>query len=697
MTEETFLEERYTLAMTRIREISGEAEKKKTDGPPKQEAFAWTDFFGRMADWMIALDEFKIWQSSHDFKERSLEEWQDFYDKMYGPLRQDYEKSYANPDRTARIFGKDYGQLFSFLASEIYRSFSQWMMGHREAVVALWELFVEIYTAFVYGEAEGEMPSPETVARAVYWYVSDYSDAMVSWRIHEQQEPDFSIIKSIIMTEDLTDLRYLYRFGEYISETEIGTAEHMNRLSQEAIDAIAQTFVDGYIRGFEVNRISLKHKKYVTIRGSLGFERVFRSAVEKFREQGLEPIFFPATTTILNRRQVRVGYQGKSVNPQFEFDHCKDKAIYYDRAMANRHLAALKKAYEECEEWILANAGPACFETFGETPFSPVLKENACRLSQKQQKLEAEFSNLQAGLTEQYMKSSDISFTIIAFPTPDIGTDYEAVFDEIVKVNTLDNDVYRRIQQKIIDVLDKGDYVYVRGKAPNKTVMKVRLHPLENPEKETNFENCCADVNIPLGEVFTSPMLNGTEGLLHAVSVYLNGIHFKDLTLRFADGQIVSYDCGNSEDADKNRRLVKDYLLIGRDSLPLGEFAIGTNTTAYAAARKYDITQRLPILIVEKMGPHFAIGDTCYSRAEDHAVFNPDGKEIIARENEISARRDEEGFQAYFNCHTDITIPYDEIEEIFVVDKDENMFPVIRDGRFVLEGTEDLNIPLNAC
>ena len=225
--------------------------------------------------------------------------------------------------------------------------------------------------------------------------------------------------------------------------------------------------------------------------------------------------------------------------------------------------------------------------------------------------------------------------------------------------------------------------------------MKVRLQPLKHPDRETIFENCCADVNIPLGEVFTSPMLTGTEGLLHATSVYLNGIHFKDLMLRFADGRIVSFDCSNSENADSNRRLIKDYLLIGRDSLPLGEFAIGTNTTAYAAARKYGITERLPILIVEKMGPHFAIGDTCYSRAEDHAVFNPNGKEIIARENEISARRNEEGNQAYFNCHTDITIPYDEIEEIMVVDKDENMFPILRDGRFVLEGTEDLNIPLN--
>lgn len=695
MTEETFLTERYTLAMTRIREMSEELKEKKADGILNQEAFQWMDFFGRMAEWMIALDDFKIWQSSHEFNERSLREWQDFYEEIYRPLRQGYEESYANPDKSAAVFGKEYGQLFSFLASEIYRSFSQWMMGHKEAVVILWELFVEIYTDFVYGAQEGEKPSVETFAKAIYWYVSDYSDEMVSWRIHEQQEPDFSPIKSIIMSENLEDLRYLYRFGEYVSKAELGTAEHMNLLSQEAVDAMAETFVDGYLRGFELSRISLENKKYVTIRGSLGFERVFRSAVKKFRERGLEPVFFSASTTVINRRQVRIGYQGKSVNPQFEFDHCKDKAIYYDRAMANRQLAALKKAYEECETWILDNAGPACFETFGENPFAPVLKENACRLNPKQQKLEAEFSNLQAGLTEQYMKSSEISFTIIAFPTPDIGPDYEAIFDEIVKVNTLDNDMYREIQQKIIDVLDKGEYVYVRGKSPNKTVMKVRLHPLANPEKETNFENCCADVNIPLGEVFTSPALKGTEGLLHATSVYLNGIHFKDLMLRFSDGEIVSFDCGNSEDGEGNRRLIKDHLLIGRDSLPLGEFAIGTNTTAYAAARKYNITSRLPILIVEKMGPHFAIGDTCYSRAEDHAVFNPDGKEIIARDNEISARRNEEGFQAYFNCHTDITIPYDEIEEIFVVDKNENMFPIIRDGRFVLEGTEDLNIPLN--
>ena len=689
MMEDTFLNERYALVLMRIREIPKEI------ASVSDKTFPWERFFVTLAEWICDLDDFRVWKESHEWNEKSFEQWQELYEKFYEPLKDGYGESFANPDKAAEVFGIEYGQLLSFLAAEIYRSFSWMMMGNDEAVISLWELYVEIYTAFVYGAEEKNLPKAEDIRKTIYWYVSDYSDEMVSWRLREQFDPDFSLIKSIIMEEDLTDLRYLYRFGEYISESEVETAKHMNALTQEEVDAIADTFVGGYIRGFEVMRISLEGKKYVTVRGSIGFERIFRSAVEKFRSHGLEPVFFPATTSVLTRRQVRIGYQGKSVNPQFEFDHCKDKAIFYDRPLANRHLSVLKKVYEEYKSWVSVHAGPACFETFGEPPFAPTIKESACHLSTKQQKLEAEFSNLQAEVSEEYMNSSEISFTIIAFPTPDIGEDYEAIFDEILKVNTLDNDLYREIQQKMIDVLDQGEYVYVRGKAPNKTVMKVRLHEMKDAARETLFENCCADVNIPVGEVFTSPKLTGTEGLLHATSVYLNGIHFKDLMLRFSDGQIVSFDCANSEDETQNQRLVKDYLMSGRDTLPLSEFAIGTNTTAYAAARKYDMIDRLPILIVEKMGPHFAIGDTCYSRAEDHAVYNPDGKEIIARENEISARRNEEGFQAYFKCHTDITIPYDEIGEIVVVDKEENMIPIIRDGRFVLAGTESLNIPLN--
>ena len=126
----------------------------------------------------------------------------------------------------------------------------------------------------------------------------------------------------------------------------------------------------------------------------------------------------------------------------------------------------------------------------------------------------------------------------------------------------------------------------------------------------------------------------------------------------------------------------------------MGEFAIGTNTTAYRMAREFDIADKLPILIAEKTGPHFAVGDTCYSHEEDNISYNPDGKAIVARENAISALRNEDMTKAYFNCHTDITIPYDELDKITAICPDGREIAIISDGKFVVPGTEELNIPL---
>ena len=48
---------------------------------------------------------------------------------------------------------------------------------------------------------------------------------------------------------------------------------------------------------------------------------------------------------------------------------------------------------------------------------------------------------------------------------------------------------------------------------------------------------------------------------------------------------------------------------------------------------------------------------------------------------------------AYYGCHTDITIPYEELGSISVIDEDGESLPIIENGRFVLPGTEELNKP----
>ena len=179
--------------------------------------------------------------------------------------------------------------------------------------------------------------------------------------------------------------------------------------------------------------------------------------------------------------------------------------------------------------------------------------------------------------------------------------------------------------------------------------------------------------------------------MLNVGSVYIGDFQFKNLKLRFEHGFVKEYSCDNLPDPEESRKLVKQVILKNHESLPMGEFAIGTNTTAYAVGRKYNIVDRLPILIVEKMGPHFAVGDTCYSWAEDCPMYNPDGKEVIARDNEVSALRKTDVSKAYFSCHTDVTIPYDELESIIAYEKDGKALEIIRDGRFALPGTEELN------
>ena len=79
----------------------------------------------------------------------------------------------------------------------------------------------------------------------------------------------------------------------------------------------------------------------------------------------------------------------------------------------------------------------------------------------------------------------------------------------------------------MINELDQASQVHISGRGGNRTDLTVQLHTLAEPTKQLNFENCVADVNIPVGEVFTSPQLAGTNGLLHVGSVYMGNFSSK--------------------------------------------------------------------------------------------------------------------------------------------------------------------------
>lgn len=690
--ENALMLERYTRSLERIREIAVTG-----PGGKMPSASGFYTYFTMVARFLFRLgDTMKKIRAGSFFnqdEELLARENSDFYQDI---LPGEFESSFANPAWAVKELGEEYGKILSFLYTELRSERVFVFERDLTGATLLNELFLEVCNLFGSGEA-----SYRGIREIIYRFLYDNAPYFIGRRIREQMDPELTFASSIIMDSDFYDLRYLYAYGEYISEDERAVADFLNSLTQEEIEGIARTFTEGYRMGLALKNVDLSRKKTVNIRYHIGFERIIKVAIRYFKDLGLSPVIYRCPYSALNKNQnLRVGYVSTDPNPQYGYDHRFDEAIYLDRRMLDRKLSCMREVYEEFAQEAAGFAGPAVFEVFGQEFLKPEPKPEACQLSERQQMLSADYITQATNLVNEFINMEERSYTIISYPMPCIGEDFPEIFKEVNRVNTLDMTMYKKIQQIMIDTLDQADYVKIMGRGKNMTNLQISLIDIEDPVTQTKFENCLADENIPLGEIFTSPKLKGTSGLLHVTEAYLNNLCYKDLRLWFENGMITDYSCGNFPDPEEGKKFIKENLLFNHDTLPMGEFAIGTNTTAYVMASRYDIMHKLPTLIAEKMGPHMAVGDTCFSYFEDIPYYNPNGKEVVARDNECSIRRKEDPTTAYFNCHTDITIPYEEIGRIvagittLVGENTERLeIPIILEGRFVLEGTFELNKP----
>ena len=424
------IEERYGLAVERIREMK----KEQTAKEP------FTDYFHKMAEFVLMIDEVRDKLAQGTYWDRSREELAEENRRLYGDILPGaYEKSYANPSFAVRVLGDEYGQLLSFLYAELRGSIAYVFERRTEYLDILFELLIEIYNQF----EEEARPDLGRIRDSIYWYASDYCDVFVADRIREQIDPEESFAADIIMKESLDNLAYLYKFGEYISENELRTARHLNELPEEMICKMADVYTEGYRIGFVNTGKDLSKKGTVEIRYVLGFERVIRKAVENFEKMGLKPVFYRSSVTALTKRQhLKSGYYGAVANKQYEYDHRNDQAVFLDKKFMERKLEVIQTTYEHYKELAGKYAGPACIEMFGEEPFSPKQKEEVIKLSGKQEELQLKLQSRQSQITNQYIRGDERSFTIVAYPVPEIGERYEEIFDEIIRINTLDAKVY---------------------------------------------------------------------------------------------------------------------------------------------------------------------------------------------------------------------------------------------------------------
>lgn len=611
---------------------------------------------------------------------------------LYADILPDhYDSSYVNPLYACEIFGKELGQVLSGIAYILREYVGLCYEGRLFEMYRLNKMMLNLY----------ELLSQEVGANDIEKLTGDIKkvtrdsllEGIDTVTYHEwirQLSPEFSAYNYIAMECELEDLRYLFRYGMYVSDNEILSAKFTQTLSEDEVQLIADTYTEAFARGFVHKGIDLGQKKSALVTYHIGWERLIGRALKNLETMSIKPIVFYAL-----RGTIRPRLYNTRPNLQMAYDHRFSDAVFFDstykEALMKAHKGALAKLKDDAEVY----AGPALMEVFGQEAFEPKNASEQMTHDQITTDLKTAYNSERMAEYRRYVRGDNYSFTINAYPLPSIGKDYEAIFKDTIKVNTLDQVLYEKVQTTMIDALDQADYVRVTGKNGNETDLKVCFYALDNPDEETKFTNCTADVNVPVGEVFTTPLLAGTAGLLHVKEVYLRGLKYIDLKLWFKDGMISKYDCANFDTDVANQNFVRETLMHPHTTLPIGEFAIGTNTVAYMMAKKYNIGAILPILIGEKTGPHFAVGDTCYLWGEENKVYNSNGKEIVVKDNAISIQRETDVSKAYLNKHTDITIPYDELDAIVGYKSDGASVTIISDGRFVLKGTEVLNEPFD--
>lgn len=578
-----------------------------------------------------------------------------------------YEKGLANPARAVEIFGEELGKFVSVFNYKILHLFSNVFRGKSLVIEQMTDHWLEARFAGQDGF---------TALMKERW--SEIRLDLAESMYRQAYDPASSFYTDIAIAATPDDLSYLYRYGVRITENNFKTASFINSLPEEEIELIVDTMVEAYIEGFKESGMDYTIKNSLALGMSAGYERIVPGLIEGFGKYGLKMF-------------VRI-VRGTKLNRQAAYDHRFDYALSISEETVEKRLVMAKEVFEGMADVFGKLSGAAYLEVFGEPPFSPVLKPEACKADEKTSGLyNKQMQGLRAAINE-YMPGDETSFEIVAFPSPEIQGDFEEIFKDTVRLNTLSNKTYRPVQQAIIDAMDGAEYAHVLGKGSNETDLKVALCPITDPEKQTIFENCLASVNIPLGEVFTSPVLKGTNGLLHVEESFLRGLKYENIRLEFEDGYVSNWSCNNFDDPQRGKDYITENLFFPHKTLPMGEFAIGTNTVVYAMALKHKIMGLLPILILEKMGPHFAVGDTCYTWSEDSQKPSPiTGKTMIAVDNEKTIQRKKDPSLAYTNKHTDVTLPYSSLDSISVVHPGGREVFIIKGGRFILPGTEMLN------
>lgn len=165
-------------------------------------------------------------------------------------------------------------------------------------------------------------------------------------------------------------------------------------------------------------------------------------------------------------------------------------------------------------------------------------------------------------------------WVVLRWPTPSMaqlaGMSTEKFEDFYFDVCTLDYPKMAKAEQPLKERMMRTDKVHIKG--PGDTDITFSI-------KGITAITCVGDLNVPDGEVFTAPVRDSVNGVMHynAGTIY-NGKPFDDVRLVFKDGKIV-------EATSSDTKSLNEILDSDEGARYIGEFSLGFNPYITRAMR----------------------------------------------------------------------------------------------------------------
>ena len=491
--------------------------------------------------------------------------------------------------------------------------------------------------------------------------LSDWRETRNIESIRSQYAESSKVLELALANPDKP--KYLFNSGYLIDQQIMRLNRQLNLIDEAPLLRLASDVAESFLRSFRLagGRTEPSEGSIVRLVYRQGYERVLSMVRVRLELAGLRVLVVPPFYSPPESGAVFRYFQNFYVE-------------LLDEELCELDFECFEKAVLQYQGELEQNCGFIDIMSFTQACSSRTVQHSPAPSDESLQRFIA-LDRRKVALLKEYLSPDKTSFCFFPLPRPSEGDDFNRLLPAVLDVNSGEGWIGEAAQQRLIDDIDRGDTVLIEGRDGNETSLIISLAALDGGGSQTNFTNTGMSQNIPAGEIFTTPVLEGTSGLLHLKSFYFQGHHFTNLRFSFSDGMVTGCSC------EEGIGPVRNILMGGHESLPIGELGIGTNAGAYKLIRDFKLYESAPILISEKTAPHLAIGDSCYARQSPPVYNEYSGKEVAVANNNPEL----------YNIHIDMALPFAEIGRLSVRLVGGGELVIIRDGAYLPAYLKDLN------